>query len=167
MKKVIVLTVLMAMIGALLLTAAVKPPRLVRLEIVNKSGEPVYVELIGTGYDFKEKAHIWSGNYYWLAHQDPPLDVKGKFLDAAGYGTYTILRDRYIINMWYHQEFYGDVRSNCLANWVPDDYEDGVAYWNQDRNRKMVIGKCNVIPKVLPGPKNDVFKWARWLLVVK
>ena len=165
MKKIITSLILLAV---LFLIAAVKPPRLVRLEVVNKSGEPVYIELTGTGYDFKEKAHIWKGgSYFWLPYQDPPVDALGDYLKVTAYGTYTVPKDRYIINMWYHQEFYGEVRSDCLANWVPDDYEDGVAYWNQDRNRTMVIFPCNKIPKVLPGPESDVFKWARWLLVVK
>jgi len=163
--KILILFVLVAMV---LSVAAVKPPRLVRLEVVNKSGEPVYIELTGTGYDFKEQAYIWAGSsYFWLPYQNPPQDALGDYLDVTAYGTYTVPKDRYIINMYYHQELYGDVLTNCLANWTPDDYEDGVAYWNQDRNRKLVIGKCNVIPKVLPGPENDVFKWARWLLVVK
>jgi len=165
MKKLIVILVLMAMLFSV---AAVKPPRLVRLEVVNKSGEPVYIELTGTGYDFKEKAHIWAGgSYKWLPYQDPPMDALGNYLDVTAYGMYTIPKDRYIINMYYHQELYGAVLTNCLANWVPDDYEDGIAYWNQDRNRKLVIGECDVIPKVLVHPESDVFKWARWLLVVK
>jgi hypothetical protein len=163
--KILILLIVVAMI---LSVAAVKPPRLVRLEVVNKSGEPVYIELTGTGYDFNEMAHIWAGgSYWWLAHQDPPVDALGDYLKVTAYGVYTVPKDRYIINMYYHQELYGEVLSNCLANYVPDGYENGVAYWDQDRNRKMVIGKCNVIPKNLPGPKNDVFKWARWLLVVK
>ena len=95
------------------------------------------------------------------------MDALGDYLDVPAYGRYTVPKDRYIVNIYYHQELYGEVLSNCLANYVPDDYEDGVAYWDQDRNRKMVIGKCDVIPKNLTGPKNDVFKWARWLLVVK
>lgn len=165
MKKLIVVLVLMAMLFSV---AAVKPPRLVRLEVVNKSGEPVYIELTGTGYDFKEGAYLWhGGTYSWLAHQDPPMDALGNYLDVSAYSTYTLLKDRYIVNIYYHQELYGEVLSSCLANWVPDDYEDGVAMFDLDRNRKITIGKCNVIPKNLPGPKNDVFKWARWLLVVK
>ena len=165
MKKLIVILVMMAMLFSI---AAVKPPRLVRLEVVNKSGEPVYITLQGTGYDFEKKAHTWgSGSYHWLSHQDPPMDAEGNYLDVTAYGMYTIPKDRYIITLNYRQEMVGAIRSNCLTNWTPDDYEDGVAYWDQDRNRKMVIGKCDVIPKVLPGPKNDVFKWARWLLVVK
>jgi len=163
--KILVLLIVVAMVLSI---AAVKPPRLVRLEVVNKSGEPVYIELTGTGYDFQKKAHIWAGgSYHWLPYQDPPQDADGNYMDVTAYGTYTIPKDRYIVNMYYHQELYGEVLSNCLANWTPDDNEGGVAYWNQDRNRKMVIGKCDVIPKVLPGPKSDVFKWARWLLVVK
>lgn len=165
MKKIIVVLVLMAMLFSI---AAVKPPRLVRLEVVNKSGEPVYVNLTGTGYDFKENAHIWSGGKYWfLPYQDPPQDAEGDYMDVTAYGRYTIPKDRYVITINYMQEMVGETRSNCLTNWVPDGYEDGVAYFDMDRNRKLTIGKCNVIPKVLPGPENDVFKWARWLLVVK
>jgi hypothetical protein len=161
-------TLILFVLVALVLSAAVKPPRLVRLEVVNKSGEPVYIDLTGTGYDFKEQAYLWyGGSYWWLPYQDPPQDALGNYLDVTAYGRYTVPIDRYIINIHYHQELYGEVLSNCLANWVPDDYEDGVAYFDLDRNRKITIGKCDVIPKVLPGPKNDVFKWARWLLVVK
>ena len=164
-KKILILFVVVAM---LLSVAAVKPPRLVRLEVVNKSGEPVYVELTGTGYDFKDKAYLWhGGSYWWLGHQNPPVDALGNYLPVTAYGTYTIPKDRYIINIYYEQELYGEILSNCIANYVPDDYENGVAYWDQDRNRELVIFGCDVIPKVLPGPKNDVFKWARWLLVVK
>jgi len=163
MKKLIILILLVVLLSV----AAVKPPRLVRLEIVNKSGEPVYIELTGTGYDFKEMAYLWHGGSYWyLPYQDPPMDALGDYLDVTAYGTYTVPRDRYIIAISYAREK-ADWNVNCLANWVPDDYEDGVAYFNLDRNRKITIGKCNVIPKNLPGPKNDVFKWARWLLVVK
>ncbi len=169
MKKQIVFLVIVAVIVTMLLSvAAVKPPRLVRLEVVNKSGEPVYIELTGTGYDFKDKVYLWhGGSLWWLPYQDPPMDALGNYLDVTAYGRYTVPKDRYIINMWYHQEYYGDVRSNCLANWTPDDYEDGVAYFNMNRNRKLIIGKCDVIPKVLVKPESDTFKWARWLLVVK
>lgn len=160
--------ILYALVALVLSAAAVKPPRIVRLEVVNKSGEPVYIELTGTGYDFKEKAYLWhGGTYWWLPYQDPPQDARGNYLDVPAYGNYTVPKDRYIVSVWYHQEYYGNPRSDCLANWVPDDYEDGVAYFDLDRNRKITIGKCDVIPKVLVHPESDVFKWARWLLVVK
>ena len=163
--KILILLIVVAMVLSI---AAVKPPRLVRLEVVNKSGEPVYVNLTGTGYDFKENAYLWYGGTYWfLPYQDPPQDAEGNYMDVTAYGQYTIPKDRYVITINYMQEMVGEIRSNCLANWVPDDYEDGVAYFDMDRNRKITIGKCNVIPKVLPGPKSDVIKWARWLLVVK
>jgi len=163
--KILIMFVVIAMILSI---AAVKPPRLVRLEVVNKSGEPVYVNLTGTGYDFKEKAYLWHGGSYWfLPYQNPPMDALGNWLDVTARGMYTIPKDRYVVVVNYEQEMIGEVRSTCLTNWVPDDYEDGVAYFDMDRNWKITIGKCNFIPKNLPGPKNDVFKWARWLLVVK
>ncbi len=163
--KILILFVLVAMVLSI---AAVKPPRLVRLEVVNKSGEPVYINLTGTGYDFAKKAHIWGGGAYWfLPYQDPPIDAEGNYMNVTAYGRYTLPKDRYVITINYMQEMVGENRSNCLANWVPDDYEDGVAYFNLDRNRKITIGKCDVIPKVLVYPESNVFKWARWLLVVK
>ena len=163
--KILILFVMVAMILSI---AAVKPPRLVRLEVVNKAGEPVYVNLTGTGYDFKDKVYQWYGGTYWfLPYQDPPKDAEGNWMDVVAYGTYTVPKDRYVITVNYEQEMIGDVRSDCISNWVPDDYEDGVAYFDLDRNRKITIHKCFQVPKVLPGPKNDVFKWARWLLVVK
>ena len=168
MKRIIGLFFVWSIVFTMLFSAMVKPPRLVRLEVVNKSGEPVYVTLTGTGYDFEKKVYLWHGGSYWfLPYQDPPMDVLGNYMNVPAYGMYTVPKDRYIITINYEQEMVGDVRSNCLANWVPDDYEDGVAYFDMDRNRKITIGKCNVVPKYLVGPKNDAIKWARWLLVVK
>ena len=164
MKKMISLMILLAVLFSI---AAVKPPRLVRLEIVNKSGEPVYIELTGTGYDFGEQAFKWhGGSYWWLPYQDPPMDAVGEYLNVTAYGMYTVPSDLYQIKIWYQQEI-DDTSFKCVTNWVPLQYVDSTAYFALDRNRKIVIPPCNQIPSVLPGPKNDQIKWARWLLVVK
>jgi hypothetical protein len=164
MKKVMLL-VLTVMLVSAFLVAAGPGLRIVRLEVVNKSGEPVSIELIGTGYDFKEQAYLWYGGvYWWLAHQDPPKDVLGRYLPVTAYKMYTVPTDRYFINIYYKQEIDGDVEV-CLANWTLDGKK--AAYLDLDRNRKLTIGPCDAIPKVLPGRKNDAVKWARWLFVVK
>lgn len=162
MKKVMLLVLIVMLVSAFLVAAG-PGLRIVRLEVVNKSGEPVSIELTGTGYDFKEKAYLWyGGSYWWLPHQDPPKDALGQYLPVTAYGMYTIPKDRYFITIYYKQEIDGDV-ALCLANWTLDGKK--VAYFDMDRNRKLTIGKCNVIPKVLPGPKNDAVKWARWLYI--
>ena len=169
MKKILSLVILLAVLFTTV--AAVKPPRLVRLEVVNKSGEPVYVELTGTGYDFGEKEFKWyGGTYWWLPYQDPPMDAVGDYLNVTAYGMYTVPKDLYQIKVWYEQEMNGtegDPVVICETNWVPVEYIGSTAYFPMDRNRKIVVPPCNQIPSVLPGPKNNVFKWARWLLVVK
>ena len=165
MKKIISLMILLAVLFTTV--AAVKPPRLVRLEVVNKSGEPVYIELTGTGYDFGTETFKWhGGTYWWLPYQNPPMDAVGDYLNVTAYGTYTVPKDLYQIKVWYQQEM-DNTFMKCETNWVPVQYVNSTAYFAMDRYRKLVVPPCNQIPSVLPGPKNDVFKWARWLLVVK
>ena len=164
MKKVMLL-VLTVMLVSSFLIAAGPPLKNVDLEVVNKAGEPVSIELIGTGYDFEENAYLWyGGSYWWLPYQDPPKDALGQYLPVTAYGTYTVPIDRYFINVYYKQEIDGDV-AVCLANWTLDGKK--VAYFDMDRNRKLTIFGCDSIPNVLPGHKNDAVKWARWLFVVK
>lgn len=166
MKKVMLLVLVLML--AFSQMATVKPPRIVRLEIVNKAGEPISIEMTGTGYDFKKNAYIWPGGaYWWLAHQDPPKNpATMEYMDVPAYKMYTLPKDRYIIVIHYQQEI-EDNTVLCLMNWVPDGFENGSAYFDLDRNRKLTIGPCDVLPKVLPGRKNDAVKWARWLFVVK
>ena len=168
MKKLIVVLVLMAMLFSV---AAVKPPRLVRLEVVNKSGEPVIVYLQGVGYDFEEGEFKWHGGTYWrLPYQDPPMNVEGEYMNVPVTSYYTIPKDLYEISIGYQQEMdwaKGQSAVVCKSNWVPVEYIDKVAYFAMDRNRKITIPPCDSVASVLVGPKNDVFKWARWLLVVK
>ena len=167
-KKILILFVMVAILFSI---AAVKPPRLVRLEVVNKSGEPVIVYLQGVGYDFDEGEFVWHGGSYWrLPYQDPPMNAEGDFMNVPVTTYYTIPKDLYEISVGYEQEMNwadGQPATVCMSNWVPVDYVDDAAYFSMNRNRRLVIPACDVIPKVLPGPKNDVFKWTRWLLVVK
>jgi hypothetical protein len=167
MKRVMLL-VLTVLLVSLLLTASTKPPRTVRLEIKNVAGEPIVLEMTGTGYDFKENSHIWPGGaYYWLSHQDPPINPATKeYMNVPSFGRYTLPTDRYVIEVHYAQEI-ADNSITCLMNWVPDGFENGTAYFDLDRNRKLTIPACDQIPKVLPGHKNNAVKWARWLFIVK
>lgn len=165
MKKII----LLVMVLAVLLTASVKPPRLVRLEVVNKSGEPVGIDLQGVGYDFEAKEFKWhTGTHWWLPYQDPPMNADGDFMNIPTTRFYTIPQDLYQIDIRYHQEGYGVNGESvvvCKSNWVPVQYVDKVAYFAMDRSRKLVIPPCDQVASVLVGPKNDVFKWARWILL--
>jgi len=172
MKKVMLLVLTVMLVSAFLMAGTVKPPPVLRLEVVNKAGEPIKLEMTGTGYDFKKEAHIWAGGaYHWLPYQDPPINPSTKeYMNVPAYGAYDLPRDRYIIRVVYQQEIDGepgDAIVRCLMNWVPDGYEDNVAYFDMDRNRKLTVGKCNLVPRVLPGRKSDAVKWARWLFVVK
>ena len=166
MKKVMLFMFVLVLVFSQI--ATVKPPRIVRLELINKAGEPTSLELTGTGYDFEESAYVWpGGTYWWLAHQDPPKNpATNEYMNVPAYKNYTLPKDRYIIAVHYKQEI-DDSTVACLINWTPDGYDNGSAYFDLDRNRKLTIGKCNAIPKVLPGRKNDAVKWARWLFVVK
>jgi len=167
MKKLI----LLIMVLAVLLTASVKPPRLVRLEVVNKAGEPVKIQLQGMGYDFDAEEFKWNvGSYQWLPYQDPPMNAEGDYFDVPVTTVYTIPKDLYEIDVYYQQELdgiEGEPVVKCLSNWVPLEYVGKAAYWVQDRNRRLVVPECDQVASVLVGPKNDAFKWARWLLVVK
>ena len=174
MKRVLQLVIVMALVLIAVAPASAagledaKPPRNTRLELVNKSGEPIYVELTGVGYNFDEDKFMWhGGSYWWLGHMEPPLDAVGDYINVPVAKNFDIPRDLYQIKIWYQQELDGVPVVVCKSNWVPVKYVDKAAYFSMEFNRKLVVPACDEVAKVLVGPKNDVFKWARWLLVVK
>ena len=129
MKK-LTIALLVLLIALFLISADVKPPKTIRVEIVNRSGEDITVSLIGMGYDFSTGDFIGSwgiirpGIHYFTV----PGTIRTQLLTGQTLVTKLpeyiyeahILRDLYIITVHYEQESTG--RIVCLNNWVPIKY---------------------------------------------
>jgi len=166
-KKIILIAILVLLIFTMAVT---KPPRLVRLEVVNRSGEPAAVQLQGLGYDFVDQEYAaFRGAFYWLDYQSPPIAPNGEYIDVDISKTYTILKDRYVIVVFYEQELKGG--TVCLNNWTPEEYDGDLVFFDAIKGgshpNKIVILPCDQIPTTIGEPEYGLVKWSKHLLVVK
>ena len=119
MKKVILL-VLAVMLVSVFLTAADHPPDLLRLSIINKSGNEVYMRL----QSFNKNG----GQFYYLTI---PAGTK----TAPKVENFTVVSDVYYRTTWYGP---GD---NTMCQGMMDTGE-----LIMDRNNRLVFLPCNSIP---------------------
>jgi hypothetical protein len=154
----------------MLFTMALSAPRLVRLEVVNRAGEPVTVQLQGLGYDFKEGEYNFQGAFYWLHLNDPPLDAEGDWLDVETTTLYTVLKDRYAVDVFYpEKELVGSDSVTCLNNWTPKEWDGKAVYFDAikggENANRIVIKKCNTVPAEVGNPFYGQIKWNRYYLL--
>jgi len=119
MKKVILL-VLTVMLVSVFLTAADHPPSLLRLTVINKSGNEIYMKLQSeTGNE---------GNFYYLTI---PAGTK----ESPTVEVFTVVEDIYYRTTWYGP---GD---NVLCQGMND-----AGRLTMDRNNRLVFLPCTAIP---------------------
>ena len=171
MKKLIIGLLIIS-----LLLVAASSLNIRRLTFKNKAGEPVYLELQGLSYNYKTGEYeqpAW-GQYYYLTNNPASyIDQDGMivYLDEESLHVWTIIKDRYIINVIYEQEKHFDAALNanpvCASNVVekPDGYIGVAAYYDMEHNTKLSVVKCQRLPANRGDPETQVFKWRRvWFM---
>jgi len=180
MKKVI----LLIFVGVMLVAAA-NSIAIRKLTVKNHAGEPVYLELQGLSYDFKDKEYdspAW-GQYHYLTTEPPSyLDQQGNvvYLEEESIKLFTLLRDKYTVNIIYNSEIVWSEDAEglgatippriCESNVVadPDDYSSLDAILNMDTNVTLTIKPCDQVPANRGDLENRVYKWFRpWFLPLK
>ena len=119
MKKVILL-VLVVMLVSVFLTAADHPPSLLRLTVINKSGNEIYLRL-------DSETHT-GGQFYYLTI---PAGTK----DIPNVEVFTVVEDIYYRTTWYGP---GD---NAKCQGMMD-----TGRLTMDRNNRLVFVSCSAIP---------------------
>lgn len=157
-----------------------------KLTFKNRAGEPVALELQGLSYNYEKQEYgspPW-GQYYYLKLEPPYfIDQSGEqiYLKQEAVKLYTIMKDRYMINVIYdselpHETFPGSgvwestiCKSNTFAlEEDPDGYIDGNAYWDMEHNAKLSVKPCGAIPANKGDKETNVLKWYRpWFMYKK
>ena len=182
MKRIIVLLLVIALMLPLIAAdTPPKPPKVLRLALVNRSGEDVRVSLTGLGYDFQTGEFIdgWGA----LRPQFYSVLVPGTITrDLPIYGTVVIklsehieyadvLRDLYILSLQYNREIV-PAGSNaasviCLNTYVPASmYGDPTYFAVRGGNAKLIIKPCNQVPVNLGAPGEGVLKYNRYMILL-
>ena len=152
-----------------------------RLEVKNRAGEPVYIQLQGLGYDYADEEYTqWPswGQFYYLTVNPPGYvaqDGTNVWLDQEAIQLFTILQDRYYITVFYEQEIAWksdpDAKPyTCFANFVVDNTKfNGLeAYWDMNHNARLVVNDCIKKPANRGDLESGIYKWYRpWFMSEK
>ena len=147
-----------------------KPPGTARVEIVNKSGEKIYVSLVGVGYDFRIKEFVtdWGG----IPPSRAYVQIEGTKTISVGGKTYVlrlpevtktvhVFKDLYAISVTYQQE--ADGEGVCMNNWTPQKLADFPAFYAaQGNNSRLVVRACDKVPANLGKSADGTLKWNRF-----
>ena len=128
MKKVLLLVMI-----AVLLIGAADALNIKRFTVINKSGHPLYIDMVGQEF----------GAIHWL-----PIPEGSRARPKTV--VWTVLEDLYAIDIWYETE---DDLYSCLASDDPQFYLD--IY----RNTRLVVSECASYP---PKGEPSMVKWPPW-----
>jgi hypothetical protein len=182
MKKVIVLLLVIALMLPLIAAdTPPKPPKVLRLTIVNRAGEDVRVSLTGLGYDFRTGEFV--GDWGIIGPQFYSTVAPGTItrvlpnkqtvvIKLKQHITYMdVLRDLYILNLQYNREIVPEGTSNaaviCLNTWTPASMYGNPTYFAvKGGNAKLIIKPCNQVPANLGAPDEGVLKYNRFMILL-
>lgn len=181
MRKVIIVLLIVAMLFLVAADKPPKPPKVLRLTIVNRAGEDVRVSLTGLGYDFQTGEFI--GDWGVVAPQFYSTVAVGTIarvlpnkqtvtIKLDQHITYMdVLRDLYILNLQYDREVVpagSDAGAViCLNTWTPASmYGNPTYYAVKGGNTRLIIKPCNQVPANLGAPGEGVLKYNRFMILL-
>ena len=177
MRKVIIVLLIVAMLFLVAADKPPKPPKVLRLTIVNRAGEDVRVSLTGLGYDFQTGEFIdgWgaiSPQFYSTLVPGTLTVNKNVILKLPEYIAYMdVLKDLYVLDLQYNREVVPE-ESNaasviCLNTWVPPAYYGDPTYYAvRGGNARLVIKPCNQVPVNLGAPGEGILKYNRYMILL-
>jgi len=178
MKKVIVLLLItVLMLPLIAADKPPKPPKVLRLTVINRAGEDVRVSLTGLGYDFQTGEFV--GDWGIIAPQFYSTLVPGTLtvnknliIKLPEYIEYMdVLRDLYVLDLQYNREVVPEGTNNaavvCLNTWTPASmYGDPTYFAVKGSNTKLIIKPCNQVPANLGAPGEGVLKYNRFMILL-
>jgi hypothetical protein len=142
-----------------------QPPKKINLDIINKSGETIYVQLVGTGYNFADGTF---GNQWNVPYGFYSVTIPGGYIVVFPDGSTNlikqdmvrnlkVIKDMYAVKVGYEQEKEGFV---CLNNWLPQEIENDIVYFPASKkNVKLTVRPCDSIPLGVGNPSGGVIKY--------
>ena len=177
MKRTIILLLVIALMLPLIAADTPRPPKVVRLTIVNRAGEDVRVSLTGLGYDFQTGEFIsgWgalSPQFYSTLVPGTMVVNKDVVIKLPEYIKHVdVLRDLYVLDLQYNREIVpsGSNAASviCLNTWTPASmYGDPTYFAVRGGNAKLIIKSCNQVPVNLGAPGEGVLKYNRYMILL-
>jgi hypothetical protein len=182
MKRVIVVLLVIAMLFLVAANKPPKPPKIMDLEIVNRSGEEVRVSLTGLGYDFQKNEFVggWGNIHPQFYYITVPGSIETELLNGTiltiklpqYVKRVDVLRDLYVLDVQYAREIVpqGSNAASvmCLNTWVPPAYYGDPTYYPVKYMRqKLIIKPCNSVPVNIGAPSEGVVKYNKLNLILE